>query len=79
MSHINNPISYYQEMGFLNMDSFVYTCALASMAGGGIGTYTTAKSGQWMGTLPYIAMIVVGGFVAKQGLVIANEVTHSDR
>lgn len=79
MSHINNPISYYQEMGFLNMHSFVYTCALASMAGGAVGTFTTAKSGQWMDTLPYIAMIAFGGFVAKQGLVIANEVTHGDR
>jgi len=79
MSHINNPVSYYREMGFLNMNSVVYTCALASMAGGALGTFTTARSGQWMETLPYIAMLVVGGFVAKQGLVIANEVTHSDR
>ena len=79
MSHINNPVSYYREMGFLNMDSFVYTCALATMAGGAVGTFTTAKSGQWMDTLPYSAMIAFGGFVAKQGLVIANEVTHGDR
>lgn len=74
MSKINNPVSYYQEMGFANMDSLVYTCALFAMTGGVLGSIQTFRSGADIKNIGiYAALFAAGTLAAMEGLSVANE------
>ena len=75
MSEINNPVSYYRKMGFLNMDSMVYTCALFAMAGGILGSIQSFRTGvKHPGQYGvYAVMLASGTLAAMEGLSVANE------
>lgn len=74
MSEINNPVSYYRKMGFLNMDSMVYTCALFAMAGGILGSIQSFRTGaKAMDIGVYAVMFASGTLAAMEGLSVANE------
>ena len=80
MANVTNPKEYYEKMGFLNIDSLIYSTALIGMLGGVAGiSYNyiwpliraqdpTAISD----LLPYLALLAGSTWAAKSGLDQAN-------
>lgn len=70
---INNPISYYQEMGFTSLDSIVYSTALVGSLGGLLGIAQGIRFGKLNQIVAFSLMTVGSLYGAKKGLDIANK------
>ena len=74
---VNNPVEYYEKMGFIGVDQMIYTVALLGMVAGLAGT---AKAGwsnivdkQPASWVPFLALAVGSTWAAGTGLKQANE------
>ena len=70
---INNPISYYQEMGFTSADSLVYSAALIGSLGGLLGIAQGIRFGKLNQIIAFSIMTAGSLYGAKKGLDIANK------
>ena len=69
---INNPVAYYQEMGFTSIDSLVYTGSLVGALGGILGVINGIRYRQMKQIGVFAAMTVGCGLGLMEGLHIAN-------
>lgn len=69
---INNPIAYYEEMGFTSMDSLVYTGSLIGALGGLLGVVNGVRYSQMKQIGVFAVMTVACGLGLMEGLHIAN-------
>ena len=70
---INNPVSYYQEMGFTSLDSIVYSTALVGSLGGLLGIAQGVRFGKLNQIIAFSIMTAGSLYGAKKGLDIANK------
>jgi len=70
---INNPVSYYQEMGYTSLDSLVYTTALIGSLGGLLGIAQGVRFMKLNQIIAFSIMTAGSLYGAKKGLDIANE------
>jgi hypothetical protein len=70
---INNPVSYYQDMGFTSADSLVYSAALIGSLGGLLGIAQGVRFGKLKQMIAFSIMTAGSLYGAKKGLDIANK------
>ena len=69
---ITNPVAYYEAMGFISVDSLVYSASLIGALGGIAGTVKGLMSGDMRQGLIFAALAGASFLSAMEGLKIAN-------
>jgi hypothetical protein len=69
---INNPVSYYEAVGFTSVDSLVYSASLIGAVGGIGGIIQGIRFKDTSQILTFSLMLLGCGAGAWQGLRIAN-------